>query len=84
LSSVRQPTRRLAFSRRLPRTSSQRKGKRLSFLSHLAMNQATVNIAVVTIMTIIETTDAIAMINDPTIIIKTISATIALDATTRI
>ncbi len=34
LSSVWQPTRQLAFLRRLPRTSSQRKGKQLSFLLH--------------------------------------------------
>jgi hypothetical protein len=82
-SSVRQPTRRLAFSRRLPRTSSQRKGKRLRFLLHVAVNQATINIAVVSITTIIEATDAAAMIDDPTIIIKTIGATIALNVTTR-
>jgi hypothetical protein len=35
------------------------------------------------IVTIIEATDATAMINDPTIVIETIGATIALNATTR-
>ncbi len=61
----------------------ERKGKQLSFLSHVAMNQANINIAVINIMTIIKTTDVTAMINDPTIIIKTIDTTIALNATTR-
>jgi hypothetical protein len=46
------------------------------------MNQATVNITVVTIATVIEVTNATAMINDPTIIIKMIGAAIALGATT--
>ncbi len=83
LSSVRQPIRRLAFLRRLPRTSSQRKGKWLSFLLHMAVNQATISIAVVNIANTIKATNATAMINNPTIVIKTISTTIALDATTR-
>jgi hypothetical protein len=43
LSSVRQPAKWLAFLRRLPRTSSQRKGKWLSFLLHVAVNRATIN-----------------------------------------
>jgi hypothetical protein len=46
-------------------------------------NQATVNIAVVTIATIIEATNTTTMIDDPTIVIKTIGATIALEVTTR-
>jgi hypothetical protein len=74
---------RLAFSRRLPRTSSQRKGKRLSFLLHIAVNWATLNIAVINIATIIEATNVIAMIDNLTIIIETIGATNALNATTR-
>jgi hypothetical protein len=47
------------------------------------VNQATVNIAVVTTTTIIKATDAIAMIADLTIVIKTIDATIDLNVTTR-
>jgi hypothetical protein len=47
------------------------------------VNQATVNIAVVTTATIIEATDAIAMIANLTIVIKTIDATITLDVMTR-
>jgi hypothetical protein len=47
------------------------------------MNQATVSIAVVNIATIIKVTDATAMIDDPTIVIKTIGAMITLKATTR-
>jgi hypothetical protein len=47
------------------------------------MNQATINIAVINITTIIKATDATVMINNPTIVIKTISAMIALEATTR-
>jgi hypothetical protein len=47
------------------------------------MNQATISIAVVNIGTIIKATDATAMINDLTIIIETIGAMIALEATTR-
>jgi hypothetical protein len=47
------------------------------------MNQATVNIAVVNIATIIKATNATAMIDDPTIIIKTIGTTIARDVLTR-
>jgi hypothetical protein len=65
------------------RTSSQRKGKRLNFLLHVAVNQATVNIAVVNIATTTKATDATAMINNPTNVIKMINATIALDAMTR-
>jgi hypothetical protein len=67
----------------LPSTSSQRKGKRLNFLLHVAVNQATDNIAVVNIATTIEATNATAMIDNLTTIIKTIGATIALDAMTR-
>jgi hypothetical protein len=47
------------------------------------VNQATINIAVVNIVTIIKATIATAMINDPTIVIKTIGTTIVLDTTTR-
>jgi hypothetical protein len=47
------------------------------------MNQATVNIAVVTIGTITKATNATAMINKPTIVIKMIGTTIALDSTTK-
>jgi hypothetical protein len=47
------------------------------------VNQATINIAVVNITTTIEATDATAMINNPTIVMKTINTRIALDATTR-
>jgi hypothetical protein len=53
------------------------------FLPHVAANQASINIAVVTIATIIKATNAIATIVDLTIIIKTIDATIALNLTTR-
>ncbi len=49
----------------------------------MAVNQATVSIAVVTNATIIEATDAIATIINLTIVIKTINATIALDVMTR-
>jgi hypothetical protein len=47
------------------------------------MNQATVNIAVVNIVTVIIATDATTMINNLTIVIKMIGATITLEATTR-
>jgi hypothetical protein len=47
------------------------------------VNQATVSIAVVNIATIIEATDATKKIDDPTIVIKTIDATIALKVTAR-
>jgi hypothetical protein len=47
------------------------------------MDQATVSIAVVNIATTIKATDATAPITNPTIVIKTINATIALDVTTR-
>ncbi len=78
-----QRTRWLAFLRRSPRISSQRKGKRLNFLLHVAKNQATVNISVVNIATTIEATNVATMIDHQTIVIKTIGATIALDATIR-
>jgi hypothetical protein len=47
------------------------------------MNQATISIAVVNIMTIIKATDATVTIANPIIVIKTINATIVLDMTTR-
>jgi hypothetical protein len=53
------------------------------FLPHVAVNQATASIAVVTTTIIIEATNAITMIANLTIIIKTINATIALDMMTR-
>jgi hypothetical protein len=59
------------------------KGKQLSFLSHVAVNQATVNITVVNITTITKATNVTAMIDDPTIVIKRIGATIVLNALTR-
>jgi hypothetical protein len=85
LSSVKQPTKRLVFLRRLSRTrSSQRKGKWLIFLLRVAVNQATINIAVTNTAITIEATNAIATIADLTIIIKTINAMIVDNATTRI
>ncbi len=84
LSSVKQPTRRLAFLIILPRTRSSRgKRKRLMFLLCIAMNQATISIAVITTATIIKATNAIATITNLTIIIEMIDATIALDVKTR-
>ena len=69
---------------RLPRIgSSQRKRKRLIFLSHVAVNQATISIAVRNIATIIKATNAIAMITDLTIVIETINAAIALNVMTK-
>jgi hypothetical protein len=47
------------------------------------VNQATVNITGITIGTIIKATSATLMIKDQTIVIKTIGATIALNATTK-
>jgi hypothetical protein len=47
------------------------------------MSRATASIAVTTTVTIIEVTDATAMIADQTILIKTINAMIVVDATTR-
>jgi hypothetical protein len=47
------------------------------------VNQATNSIAVISIATTIEATDAILMIANLTIIIEMIDAKIALDATTR-
>jgi hypothetical protein len=46
------------------------------------MNQVTVSIVVVNITSIIEASNVTATIADPTIIIKTIDATINLNATT--
>ncbi len=84
LSSVKQPTRRLAFSRRLPRTrSSRRKRVRLMFLPHVAVNQATNSTVATNIMTTIEATNVIGTIANLTIIIETIDAMIMVKATTR-
>ncbi len=83
-SSVKQPTRRLAFLTRSPRIrSSQRKRKRLIFLPHIAVNQATTSIAVATTVTIIKATDSTAIIADLIIVIETINAMIVVDAMTR-
>ena len=69
---------------RLPRMrSSQRKRKQLIFPPHIAVNQATINIAVVTTATIIEETNAIVMITNLTIVIVTSNVRIALNVTTR-
>jgi hypothetical protein len=61
------------------------KGKRnrLIFLPRVAVNQATISIAVVSIATIIKATDGTAMTANLTIIIETIDATIALNVMTR-
>jgi hypothetical protein len=84
LSSVKQPTRRLAFLIRLPRIrSSRRKRKWLIFLPHIAVNQATASIAVTTTATIIEATNVTAMIANLIIIIKIIDAMIVVDMMTR-
>jgi hypothetical protein len=70
--------------RRLPRTrSSQRNKKRLIFLPRVVVNQATINIVVVHIATIIKATGATATITNPTILIETINAMITLNAKTR-
>jgi hypothetical protein len=83
LSSVKEPTRWLAFMRRSPRTSIQRKRKWHNFLLHIAVNQATVNIAVINIATTIKATNATAMIDNLTIVIETIDSMIVLAAITR-
>jgi hypothetical protein len=67
----------------MPKIISHRKGKQLNFLSHIAVNQDTINIAVVNIATMIEATNATAMIDNLTILIETIDATIALNVTTK-
>jgi hypothetical protein len=83
-SSVKQPTRQLAFSRILPRTrNSHKRSKQLIFLPPVAVNQATSSIIAINIATIVGATDAIATIANLTIAIKTIHATIVLNATTR-
>jgi hypothetical protein len=47
------------------------------------MNQATINIAVINIVTIIKATNATAMIDNPTIVIKTIGIAVALEVMSR-
>jgi hypothetical protein len=47
------------------------------------MNQATGSILVINISSTIEATNAIAMIANPTIVIKTIDSTIVINGTTR-
>jgi hypothetical protein len=72
------------FSKRSPRTrSSKKRRKWLNFLPHVAKNQATGSIVVKNIATTIVVINAIAMIANPTIVIKRINATIVLDAPTR-
>jgi hypothetical protein len=63
--------------------SSQRKRKRLIFLLHVAVNQATASITVATTTTIIEATNTTAMIADLIIVIQTIDAMIVVDVMTR-
>ncbi len=63
--------------------NSQRKGKQLIFPPHVAVNQTTISIAVVTTATIIEATKAIATITNLAIVIETTDAMITLDVTTR-
>ncbi len=83
LRSVKWPTKRLAFLRRLPRTESSQKRRRLlMFLSRVAVNQATSIVATST-ASIIKATDTIAKTKDLTIIIKMIDATFILVVTTR-
>jgi hypothetical protein len=68
----------------LPRIrSSQRKRKQLIFLPRVAVNKATNSIIATNISITIEATDAIAMIANLIIVIKTIDAMIALYATAR-
>ncbi len=83
-SIVKQPTRQLAFSRRLPRIrSSRRKGKWLIFLQRIAMNQATISFVTISIVTITKATGTIATIANLTIVIETINATTVLAVTTK-
>ncbi len=83
-SSVKQPTKRLAFLRRLPRTrSSWKRRKWLIFLPCVAVNRLTSSIVATNIVTTIEATNAIITIANLTIVIKTINTTIVLDTTTR-
>jgi hypothetical protein len=68
--------------KKIAKDKQPKEKKQLNFLSHVAVNQATVNITV-NIATTIEAANATAMINDPTIVIKMIGATIAFNATTK-
>ncbi len=82
LISGKQQTKRLAFFRRLPRTkSSQRKRRWLIF--PLRINWATSSIVGTSIATTIKATITIMMTNEPSIVIKTIKATIVLVTTIR-
>jgi hypothetical protein len=84
LSSVKQPTRRLAFLRRLPGTrSSQRKRVRLMLLPHVAVNRATSSTVATNIAITIKLTDMIVMITNLIIVIETIDTMIVVDAMTR-
>jgi hypothetical protein len=81
LSSVNQPTKQLAFLRRLPRTKiSQKKRRWLIFLPRVAVNQATSSIVATIIVTTVEATNAIVMTDNLTIVIKTINNMIVLVA----
>jgi hypothetical protein len=83
-SSVKRPTRRLAFSRRLPRTrSNQKKRVRLIFLQHIAVNRATSSTVATDIVITIEATNVIATTADLIILIKMIDAMIVVNVTTR-
>jgi hypothetical protein len=57
--------------------------KWLIFLPRVAMNQATASIAVTNTAITIKATDAIAMIANLTIVIKTINTMIVVNVTTR-
>ncbi len=80
-SSVKQPSKQLAFLRRSPRIkSSQKKRKLLIFLLRVAVNRATSSIVATSIATIIEGANTVATIADLTIVIETIDITIILIA----
>jgi hypothetical protein len=83
-SSVKQPTRQLAFLRRLPRTRSSKKEKKTAHLPAAHSRKLASNSIVATsISTTIEATNPIITIANLTIVIETIDATIVLNATTR-
>ena len=68
---------------KIAKDNQPKERKMAQILLHVAVNQATVNIAVVNTATIIKVTDATAMIDNPTIVIQTIGAMITLDAMAR-
>jgi hypothetical protein len=66
----------------LPRTKcSQKRRRRLIFLLHAAVNQASGSIFATSIVTVIEATNVIATIDDLTIVIEMINTMIVLVAT---